>query len=59
MAPGGLIVPVGLFLYGWTAQTYIQFMVPVIGTALLEFDLVVITVPVTTCLADTFGPYRA
>ena len=59
MALGGLIVPAGLFMYGWTAEFHVQWMAPILGTALLGFGLVVITIPVTTYLADTFGIYRA
>ncbi|MCJ1314647.1 hypothetical protein MMC25_008329 [Agyrium rufum] len=59
MALGGIIVPTGLFMYGWTAQMHVEWMAPIIGTAFLGFGLVVITIPVTTYLTDAFGIYRA
>ena len=59
MALGDIIVPIGLFLYGWTAQAHVQFAVPIFGTALIGFGVYTITIPVTTYLADTFGAYAA
>lgn len=59
MALGGVIVPIGLFLYGWTAQFHVQFMAPIIGTALLGFGIDAITIPAITYLADIFTTYRA
>lgn len=32
---GALIVPIGLFLYGWTADKKVHWMAPIIGSALL------------------------
>ena len=44
MVLGSLIVPVGLFMYGWTAQVRVQFMAPIVGTSLLGFGLCVSSV---------------
>ena len=33
--PGAITVPLGLFLYGWTAQYKVHWIVPILGTALL------------------------
>lgn len=59
MALGFLISPVGLLLYGWTAQAHAQFVIPIVGTGLCGFAAYTVTIPVTTYLADTFGIYRA
>lgn len=32
MIPGGIFVPAGLFLYGWTAQYHVHWFVPLLGT---------------------------
>jgi predicted MFS family arabinose efflux permease len=40
MIAAGLILPIGLFLYGWTTQYQIQWMVPIIGTALVGVGLI-------------------
>jgi hypothetical protein len=35
MMAGALIIPIGLFIYGWTAEKKVHYIVPIIGTALL------------------------
>jgi len=59
MAVGGLIVPIGLFIYGWTAQAHVQFVAPIFGTALLGFGLSAMVTPMTVYFTDVFGIYRA
>ncbi|KAF4634348.1 hypothetical protein G7Y89_g3760 [Cudoniella acicularis] len=59
MALGFVIAPLGLFIYGWAAQAHIQYVVPIIGTALCGFAAYTVTIPVTTYLVDIFGIYRA
>lgn len=39
MLLGALIVPIGLFLYGWTADKKVQWMVPIIGTGFVGAGL--------------------
>ena len=36
---GALIVPIGLFLYGWSADKKVQWMVPIIGTGFVGAGL--------------------
>lgn len=55
MLLGGITIPIGIFLYGWTADKHVQFIVPIIGTALISFGLVVTTIPSATYLVDAFG----
>jgi len=40
MIPGAFAIPIGLFLYGWTAQHGVFWLVPLIGTALVGFGLI-------------------
>lgn len=56
---GGLLMPVGLFTYGWTARTHVQWMVPIVGTSLVGFGLSVTNVPVLSYMVDAFGVYAA
>ena len=56
---GFILAPVGLFWYGWGAEAKIQFVMPIIGTAILGFAVFVINIPVITYLIDTFGIYSA
>lgn len=59
MTLGFIIAPVGLFLYGWTAQNHVQFVIPIFGTGLIGFAAYTVTIPVITYLVDVFGIYRA
>ncbi|KAI1374520.1 bicyclomycin resistance protein [Hypoxylon crocopeplum] len=56
---GGFILPVGLFMYGWTAEYHVQYMAPIIATAILGVGLVSTTIPVRSYLVDAFGIYAA
>jgi len=40
MIPAALIIPAGLFIYGWTAQYQVHWIVPILGTALVGFGLI-------------------
>lgn len=40
MIPGAFAIPAGLFLYGWTAENGVFWLVPLIGTALVGFGLI-------------------
>lgn len=41
MALGGVLVPAGLFWYGWTAEYKEQYMLPVVGTGLFGCGMVI------------------
>lgn len=56
---GGLILPIGLFLYGWTADAHVQWMAPIIGTGILGLGLIATTIPVQSYLVDAFGIHAA
>ncbi|KAH6664785.1 major facilitator superfamily domain-containing protein [Plectosphaerella plurivora] len=59
MIPGGAMIPVGLLLYGWTAQYRVFWFVPVIGTFLIGFGMITVFTPVGTYLVDAFPTYAA
>jgi len=42
--PGSIAIPIGLFIYGWTAQYHIQWAVPLFGTLLVGFGLIALFV---------------
>jgi MFS family permease len=42
--PGALCLPAGLFIYGWTVQNKIHWIVPLIGTTIVGFGLLIIFV---------------
>ncbi|KAG2361256.1 major facilitator superfamily domain-containing protein [Suillus spraguei] len=51
---GSLIIPVGLFWYGWSAQARVHFMMPIIGTAILGFGIMTSSLAIQLYLVDTF-----
>lgn len=59
MIPGGLLMAVGLIWYGWSAQTRVHFIVPIIGTALAAIGLTIIFTAPLAYLIDVFTTYAA
>lgn len=59
MLLGGITIPIGIFLYEWTSDKDIQFIVPIIGTALISFGMIVTTIPCSTYLVDAFTIHAA
>lgn len=59
MLPGGAMVPVGLLIYGWSAQYRVHWFVPIIGTFLIGFGMITIFTPVGTYLVDAFPTFAA
>lgn len=50
MIIGGIVTPIGLFWYGWTAENKTHWIVPIIGTAFLGAGMVITYVSPLTCL---------
>lgn len=40
LVPGAFCVPVGLFIYGWTAQYHVFWFVPIFGTSFVGMGLI-------------------
>jgi MFS family permease len=59
MTLGGLFMPVGLFIYGWTVQAQTHFMVPIVATGIVGFGLLLTFMPATTYLVDVFTVHAA
>ena len=59
MVVGGIIVPSGLILYGWSAEYHVHWIVPIVGTATLGFGLVVTSISSLTYLVDTYTIHAA
>ncbi|OAQ97166.1 hypothetical protein LLEC1_03050 [Akanthomyces lecanii] len=53
---GAILLPAGLFIYGWTAQYKVHWIVPIIGTAIMGVGNLVIFM---LYLVDTFTIYAA
>ncbi|KAJ5345674.1 hypothetical protein N7452_003678 [Penicillium brevicompactum] len=59
MVPASLLVPIGLFIYGWTAEYKTHWIVPDIGIALPLMGATIIFQCVSAYLLDTFPIYAA
>ncbi|KAI1432785.1 cycloheximide resistance protein [Xylaria sp. CBS 124048] len=56
---GALAVPVGLFIFGWTAEHKVQWIVPIIGTAFIGIGNILVFFSIQTYLVDAFTIYAA
>lgn len=59
MVPFSILVPLGLFLYGWSAEYKLHWIVPDIGVALPLLGSTVIFQCTSAYLLDTFTIYAA
>ena len=59
MMIGALLVPIGLFWYGWSAEKHIHYIVPIIGTGWVGAGLILTFMPIATYLVDAFTLYAA
>ncbi|KAH8658203.1 major facilitator superfamily domain-containing protein [Xylariales sp. PMI_506] len=57
--PGALAFPIGIFVYGWSIEERVHWVVPQIGTAITGFGAIIIFVGVQTYLVDAFVEYAA
>ncbi|KAH8651410.1 multidrug resistance protein [Xylariales sp. PMI_506] len=54
-----LLVPTGLFWYGWSAQAKTHWIVPIIGTGVLGAGIQIMMTSISTYLVDAFTVYAA
>lgn len=59
MIPGSVLVPTGLFIYGWTAQYHTHWIGPNIGAALFAAGVIIGFQCIQTYLVDTYTRYAA
>lgn len=57
--PFSLLVPIGLFTYGWSAQTQTHWIVPNIGACIFAFGLIVCFNCAQAYVVDTYTTYAA
>ncbi|KAF3930928.1 hypothetical protein ABW19_dt0208147 [Dactylella cylindrospora] len=53
------LIPMGLFIYGWTAENHVHWIVPIIGTAFVGIGMLGAFMPIQTYLVDAFSFYAA
>lgn len=59
MLPGTLLVPVGLFWYGWSAQARVHWIMPNIGAAIFGAGVIVAFQCIQTYLVDSYTRFAA
>jgi multidrug resistance protein len=59
MLPGAVMVPVGLLLYGWSAQNRLHWIVPNIGTAIFAAGNQLVFQNCQTYIVDSYTRYAA
>ncbi|KAF2265303.1 MFS general substrate transporter [Lojkania enalia] len=59
MFPASLLVPVGLFWYGWSAQARVHWIMPNIGAALFCAGTIVSFQSIQTYLVDSYSRFAA
>ncbi|KAK4943292.1 hypothetical protein LTR10_017135 [Elasticomyces elasticus] len=57
--PGAALVPIGLLIYGWSAQYAVHWIVPLIGTFIFGAGMIMSFMPVGTYLVDAYTTYAA
>lgn len=56
---GGIALPLGLLLYGRTAQYHVHWIVPLIGTGLVGFSVLLTVLPTENYLVDAYEKHGA
>lgn len=57
--PFSLLVPVGLFIYGWSAERQVHWVVPNLGTCIFAIGLIVCFNCAQAYVVDTYTTYAA
>lgn len=57
--PGGVMLPIGIFLYGWTAYYKVHWIVPIIGTGFVGLGNLTGMMTIQTYLVDAFTVHAA
>lgn len=56
---GTLVLPVGLFWYGWTLQNHTHWIVPIVGSAFIAIGILYTYLPVQLYIVDVYTVYAA
>lgn len=59
MIPGAILVPIGLFMYGWSAQARTHWIVPDIGAAIFAAGVIIGFQCIQTYIVDSYTRYAA
>jgi MFS family permease len=59
LIPGSVVIPIGLFLYGWSAEKHTHWIVPIVGTMFVGLGLLATFMPIQTYLVDAYTLHAA
>ena len=59
MVPGAVIVPIGLFIYGWSSRREVHWIVPNIGAAIFSAGTIIGAQCTQTYIVDAYSRYAA
>jgi len=57
--PGAVLLPIGVFIYGWTTDKHVHWIVPIIGTAFVGLGNLTGMMTIQTYLVDAFTVHAA
>ncbi|KAK2755572.1 hypothetical protein FQN54_006512 [Arachnomyces sp. PD_36] len=59
LIPGAVCVPIGLFWYGWTAETHQHYILPIAGTLFVGIGMITSFMTISTYLVDAYTIHAA
>jgi multidrug resistance protein len=59
MVPGAVLVPIGLFIYGWTAEAHTHWIGPNFGAAIFAAGVIIGFQCIQTYIVDSYTRYAA
>lgn len=59
LVPGAVLIPIGLFWYGWALEMHAHWLVPLLGTAVFGAGIIFSFIPAQMYLIDVFGGHAA
>ncbi|KAL8796809.1 MAG: hypothetical protein Q9195_000892 [Heterodermia aff. obscurata] len=59
LLPGSVLIPIGLFIYGWTAQYHVHWIAPNIGTFIFSAGTIMGFQAIQTYIVDAYTTYAA
>ncbi|KAF4335546.1 multidrug resistant [Fusarium beomiforme] len=59
MAGACLVIPAGLFMFGWAAEEKTHWIVPIIGTSFLGLGMIIVFMCISVYLVDAYLQYAA
>lgn len=57
--PGAILLPIGVFIYGWTTQKHVHWIAPIIGTAFIGLGNLSGMMTIQTYLVDAYTIHAA